>query len=212
MSGYPTALQNENLISRGEGGGAAEGAVRVERTDRQLVELVLAGDEAAFEEIFDRYKRLVASVAARYFRQQPQIEEIVQTTFTKAYFELKSFRGTHEASLGGWFARIAANACLDALRVQKRRPECELTDAEAGAVYEPAQTGGNSETQASDRDLAEKLLARLPAEDRALLQMLYAEEMSVSETAKALGWSVSKVKVRAWRARKSLRKILKKLL
>lgn len=211
MSSYPTALQNENLISRGDGDVTAEAALHAERTDRQLVDLVLAGDEAAFEEIFDRYKRLVAAVAVRYFRQSPEIEEIIQTTFTKAYFELKNFRGMHEASMGGWFARIAANACLDALRSQKRRPECELTDSEVIAFAEPA-TGADSESRASDRDLAEKLLARLPAEERALLQMLYAEEMSVSETAKALGWSVSKVKVRAWRARKSLRKILKSLM
>jgi RNA polymerase sigma-70 factor (ECF subfamily) len=210
MSSYPTVLQNENLMPR-EGEAATKNALHAERTDRQLVDMVLAGDEAAFEEIFDRYKRLVAAVAARYFRQPAEIEEAVQTTFTKAYFELKNFRGLHEASMGGWFGRIAANACLDALRVQKRRPECELTESEVMTFAEPANVS-DSESRTSDRDLAEKLLARLPPEDRALLQMLYAEEMSVNETARSLGWSASKVKVRAWRARRSLRKVLKTLL
>ena len=210
MSSYPTVLQNESLIPR-ECEAAAKSALHAERTDKQLAELVLAGDEAAFEEIFDRYKRLVAAVASRYFRQPAEIEEIIQTTFTKAFFELKNFRGLHTASMGGWFAKIAANACLDALRVQKRRPECELTEIEVIAFAEPSAVA-NSETVAVDRDLAEKLLARLPAQERALMQMLYAEEMSVNETAKALGWSASKVKVRAWRARRSLRRVLKSLM
>src|SRR5215469_7448832 len=93
----------------------------VSRSDKQLAELVLAGDEAAFEAIFDRHKRLVVSIAARYFRRPEQIEEIVQISFSKVYFELHNFRGAHELSLAGWLSRIARNACIDALRNQKRR-------------------------------------------------------------------------------------------
>src|SRR6476660_9570148 len=74
---------------------------RVERTDLQLVEMVLAGDETAFEDIFERHKRLVARTAARYFRRPEEVEEIIQIAFAKVYFELKNFRGIHELSLAG---------------------------------------------------------------------------------------------------------------
>ena len=72
--------------------------------------------------------------------------------------------------------------------------------------------GKNVESAVIDRDLADKLLARLSAEDRLVLVMLEAEELPVAEIAKLTGWSVSKVKVRAHRARASLRRVLGKLL
>ena len=210
---HSTTWQEEIKISAAEKTDADTAAMeRVERSDRQLVEMVLSGDEAAFEDIFERHKRLAANVAARYFRQPEQVEEAVQIAFSKMYFELKNFRGTHELSLAGWLSKITANACLDILRSQKRRPEdlaCELPDLESLGL---ASSGLSGEELHIDRDLAGKLLARLGAEDRVLLQMLYVDELSVAEAAKSFGWSVSKTKVRAWRARNALRKIVNKLL
>jgi RNA polymerase sigma-70 factor (ECF subfamily) len=216
MSSYQTALQNENLISRVDDP-SADAAVRGARTDRQLVDLVLAGDGGAFEQIFDRHKRMVAIVAGRYFRRPEQIEEIIQISFAKAFVEMANFRGLHDLSLASWLSRITVNACVDTLRNQKRKPEnlcCELTENEAESLVELAADGAARSVEADllDRDLAEKLLSRVGEEDRALLQMLYAEEMSVSEIAAVTGWSQSKVKIKAWRARNALRRIMKKYL
>ena len=212
MSTVQTALQNETLIRKSEDE-LIEAHVRAERTDAQLVGLVLAGDTAAFEFLFDRHKRLVATVAARYLRRPEQIEEIVQTAFAKVFVELKRFRGDHELSFPSWIARITTNTCLDLLRSQRRRPE-DLADDIAGfeAVQIENAEHRSSEDALIDRDLAEKLLANVAADDRALLHMLYAEEMSVSEIAEQFGWSVSKTKVKAWRARHTLRRIVKRYL
>lgn len=215
MSSFPTALQNENVITRGDDE-IADGAVRASRTDRHLVELVLAGDEFAFEQIFDRHKRMVAIVASRYFRKPDQIEEIIQISFAKAFVELAKFRGLHDLSLPSWLARITANACFDTLRSTRRKPEdlcCDLTDGEMGSLIEMTADGQRDAGEClADRDLANKLLGRVAADDRALLQMLYAEEMSIAEIAEVTGWTQSKVKVKAWRARNTLRRVLKKLL
>lgn len=215
MTSYQTALQNENVISRADDQ-AVDGAVRVARSDRHFVELVLAGDGSAFEQIFDRHKRMVAVVAGRYFRRPEQIEEIIQISFAKAFTELATFRGAHDLSLASWLSRIAVNACLDTLRTQKRKPEdlcCELSDDDSRSLAQVASNSlRNAESELLDRDLAEKLLSRLGEEDRAVLQMLYADEMSVAEIAEATGWSPSKVKIKAWRARNSLRRVLRKFL
>ena len=215
MSSYPSALQNENLITRADED-IAQSAVRVARSDSQLVELVLTGDETAFEQLFDRHKRMVALVASRYFRNTDQIEEIIQISFAKAFVELGNFRGRHDLSLASWLARITTNACYDWFRNSKRRPEhlcCELSDGELESFVELAASDSpDAEVLASNRDLTDKLLARLPADDRALLRMLYAEEMSVAEIADSTGWSQSKVKIKAWRARNAIRRVLKKLL
>lgn len=214
MSSIREAFQPEGILGYAGDEKVISGAVRAVRTDPQLIELVLAGDEYAFEQIFDRHKRIVARTAARYFQRPEQIEEIIQVAFAKAFVELPKFRGEHELSLPSWLGRIAANACLDTLRSQKRKPEdlqCELSTGEAETILDlTASPGQSSEESLISRDLSQKLLAHLPQDDRALLQMLYVEDMSVAEIGDLLGWSVSKVKIRAWRARHSLRKVLKK--
>jgi RNA polymerase sigma-70 factor, ECF subfamily len=206
-----TALQDETLIARVENE-AAGPHVRAELTDRQLVESSIDGSDEAFEQIFDRYKRPVAMVAAKFFRRPEQIEEIIQISFAKAFTELSRFRGQHDASLGSWLARIAANACLDQIRSKKRKPEdlnCDLSTSETETLLDLAESREqNAEESLSTRDLSAKLLSRLPDDDRALLQMLYADEMSVAEIAGLLGWSQSKVKIRAWRARNALRRVM----
>lgn len=194
-------------------------AAAEDSSDLALVSQARTGDEAAFEELFNRHKRRVSLIASRFFRQREQIEEVLQESFTKAYFALPDFSNTQENSFASWLARIAFNACYDELRRMKRRPESslsEVSDEESDWLKEnlfvAASAGGDIEAAAISRDLATKLLARLSPEDRLVLVMLDAEGMSVSEIAKAMKWSVPKVKVRAHRARASLRKALKRFL
>jgi len=216
MRSIREAFQRETILGYANDEKVVSGGVRAYRTDIQLVELVLAGDETAFEQIFDRHKRIVARTAARYFQRPEQIEEIIQIAFAKAFVELPKFRGEHELSLPSWLGRIAANACLDMLRSQRRKPEnleCDLSDGETQNLLDLTSSDGHSsEDRLVNRDLSQKLLGHLPDDDRVLLHMFYVEELSVAEISELLGWSVSKVKIRAWRARNSMRKVLKKYL
>ncbi|HEU4596007.1 MAG TPA: sigma-70 family RNA polymerase sigma factor [Pyrinomonadaceae bacterium] len=187
-------------------------------TDAALVARVREGDDPAFEELFNRHRRRVALVAGRFFRQRERIEEIVQESFTKAFFALPEFSNQREASFAAWVARIAFNTCYDELRRDKRRPESplsEVSEEEAAWLAEQLAdetAGSDIEASATAKDLAGKLLSRLSAEDRLLLVMLDVEGMSVSEIAASTKWSASKVKVRAHRARASLRRVLARFL
>ena len=189
-----------------------------EPSDVELVRSVRAGDESAFEELFLRHRRRVSLIASRFFRQREQIEEVVQESFTKAYFALDAFSNQQESSFAAWLARIAFNSCYDELRRLKRRPESLLSnvsDEEAAWLKEQVRdvgAGHDIEVATIARDLAGKLLARLSAEDRMVLVMLDVEGLSVAEIAKAINWSTSKVKVRAHRARVSLRRVLQRFL
>lgn len=189
-----------------------------EASDVELVSRVLGGEEDAFEELFNRHRRRVALIAGRFFRRREQIEEVVQESFTKAFFALTDFSNRQEASFAAWIARIAFNSSYDELRRIKRRPESALSNVseEEGAWLREQlradEPGGGAESSAISRDLASKLLSRLDPEDRVVLVMLDAEGLSVAEIAEALGWSVSKVKVRAHRARARLRGALKRFL
>lgn len=190
-----------------------------EPTDDALVKLVRAGDESAFERLFERHRGRVARVAARFFPRREAVEEIVQETFVKAYFALDTYAGAHAASFAAWLSQIAVNLCYDELRRQRRRPQ----HAETNITEEEAQQLGvrldkivsaapDIESDLVSRDLATKLLARLDAEDQLVLTLLDAEGHSVAEIAALTGWSQSKVKVRAHRARASLRRVLRKFL
>src|SRR4051812_17866097 len=120
-----TAWQSQILAPRSE---RIERSIYAESTDRQLVELTLAGDGSAFECIFDRHKRYVAIVASRYFQCPYQIEDVIQASFTKAYIELASFRGAHDLSLVSWLGRITATTCLNYLRSSKHRFESNFVE------------------------------------------------------------------------------------
>ncbi len=208
-------LQNERLIHLADND-AEPRPVSVESTDNQLVDLVLAGDEPAFEQLFERHKRLVAMIAGRHFRRYEEIEEIVQVTFAKAFTQMSKFRGRYDRSFSSWLVTIASNTCLDTLRSQRRKPEqlnCELDEHEAEALFNFAiATNENTEKSIADSDLAEKLLSHISPEDRGLLEMMYAEDMSVGDIAAAYGMTKSNVKIRAWRARATLRKALRKFM
>jgi RNA polymerase sigma-70 factor (ECF subfamily) len=188
----------------------------LERADAELAARARAGDEPAFEELFRRHRRRVALIASRFFRQREQVEEVVQESFTKAFFALSEFEGSRDASFAAWLARIAFNVSYDELRRQKRRPEGaleELTEEEAATLAGRLRGEGvDAEARAVSRDLAAKLLARLSPEDRLVLVMLDVEGLSVSEIANLLSWTGSKVKVRAHRARAHLRRVLQRFL
>ena len=161
------------------------------------------GDESAFAEIVRRYSPRVFSVASRFFRQRPLVEEAAQEVFLKAYTQLGSFEG--RGSLEGWLTRIATNTCLNILRSDEQN---WLEQQSAGDGGEPASV----ENSVVATDLADRLLSVLSPEDQKTLLMIDGEQASVKEVAEATGWSESKVKVRAFRARKKVREAMEKLL
>jgi RNA polymerase sigma-70 factor (ECF subfamily) len=186
-----------------------------ELPDAELAARARDGDEPAFEELFVRHRRRVALIASRFFRERHQIEEVVQESFTKAFFALGEFTNRRDASFAAWLARISFNACYDELRRQKRRPEgalSELTEEETASLRGRLRGERDAESEAVSRDLAAKLLARLSPEYRLVLVMLDVEGLSVAEIANLQGWTVSKVKVRAHRARAHLRRVLERFL
>ena len=174
------------------------------------------GDESAFAEIVRRYSPRVFSVASRFFRQRSLVEEAAQEVFLKAFTQLGSFEG--RGSMEGWLTRIATNTCLNMVRGAKRRPEftvSDLTEDEQGWLDQQSSDKGaqpSVENSVVATDLADRLLSVLSPEDQQALLMIDGEDASIKEVAEATGWSESKVKVRAFRARRKVREAMEKLL
>jgi len=184
----------------------------------ELARLARDGDESAFAEIMRRYSPRVFRVASRFYRRREQAEEAAQEVFLKAFTQLGSFEG--RGSMEGWLTRIATNTCLNLLRSAKRRPElnvADLTEDESGWLDSHLADASAERYQAVERslvaaDLAERVLGAMSPEDRLVLTMMDGEDAPVKEVADATGWSESKVKVRAFRARQKMRQAVEKLL
>jgi len=184
----------------------------------ELARHAQGGEESAFGEIVRRYSPRVFSVASRFFRQRSSVEEAAQEVFMKAFTQLKSFEG--RGSMEGWLTRIATNTCLNLIRSAKRRPEStvsDLTDDEnrwldAQLSDVASESRHSVEQTLIAADLADRVLNVLSPEDQMALLMMDGEDASVKEVAEATGWSESKVKVRAFRARKKVREAMEKLL
>jgi len=143
------------------------------------------------------------------------VEEAAQEVFLKAFTQLGSFEG--RGSLEGWLTRIATNTCLNMLRGAKRRPELtvsDLSEEEDRWIEQQLSTAGQPsvETNLVASDLADRLLSVLSPEDQQALLMIDGEQASIKEVAEVTGWSESKVKVRAFRARKKIREAMERLL
>jgi RNA polymerase sigma-70 factor (ECF subfamily) len=182
-------------------------------SDGELVHLVRQGDESAFELIFERHKRRVTAIAGRFF--QEHAEDILQECFIRAYLALPDFLDRGEGSFAAWLSKIAFNSCYDELRRRGRRresPVSELSESESQAIRGLTTDFASIESTTVSRDLANRLLGHLSAEDRVVLVLLDVEGLSVSEIAEIMGWSAAKVKIRAFRARSHLRRILVKFL
>ena len=135
----------------------------------------------------------------------------------KAFAQMKGFAG--RGSMEGWLTRIATNTCLNMLRSARRRPELvtsDLSEDETAWLETVSDFMGARAPDAEEKviaaNLAERVLETLPAEDRLALTMIDGEGASVNEVAEITGWSESKVKVRAFRARKKAREVLEKLV
>lgn len=185
--------------SRPTNNGRAMSVAIDEPTDELLIQSTLAGDDEAFAELVRRHKRKIFGIAARFARNDHELDDICQEIFVKAYQKLKSFRG--EAPFEHWVSRIAVHVCYDFLRKTRRDRDNVPLDAIEISVTD----------NVSPRDAAEILqwaLPRLSVDERLVITLLELEEKSVRETAELTGWSESNVKVRAFRARQALKKIL----
>ena len=179
--------------------------------DRRLAERIAGGDEAAFDELVERHFARVAGIAGRFFRQPDAAEEIHQEVFLKAFISIGSYRG--EVPLEHWLSRIAVNACYDALRRSRRRPETPIESVADPAADSPgpdaeAGDGASFWRQEQARIAADEMLAMLQPAERLVLTLMVLEDRSAADVADLTGWSVVNVKVRAFRARRKLKAML----
>jgi RNA polymerase sigma-70 factor (ECF subfamily) len=168
--------------------------------DEALVGRVLAGDLRALEALMRRYNRTLYRTARAILRDDAEAEDAVQEAYLRAYRALETFRG--ESKFSTWLIRIAANEAL--MRRRKNAGAANVVPLEAAAELQAREERGDHML----RRLLERRIDALPDDYRAVFVLRALEELSVEETAAALGIPEATVRTRFFRARGLLRESL----
>lgn len=173
-----------------------------------------AGDQRAFQHLFDKHKKRVINYCFRYCGNPAVAEELAQETFMRVYKAARRYRP--KARFSTWLFKIAANVCLNEIRKPVYRARMEsLDDAASPALSSdmgPSASGSEppdvlleeSEKHAKVQDA----INRLPEQQRAALLLRINEEFSYREIGHQIKRSEGHVKTLIYRGRQQLKKML----
>jgi RNA polymerase sigma-70 factor (ECF subfamily) len=188
----PTA--GVSLIGReGVAGGVSD--------DRSLLERIRRGDAGGAEELFERYAPALLRFADRMLSDRDSAEEVTQEVFVKVISRAHQYDG--RAAVSSWLFAIAANACRDRRRRDRRATVVPL---DAVADLPAANVGIEARISGREQRLAvRRALEGLSTEQREALVLARYHGLPYAEIARVLGISVGAVKTRIFRAVENLK-------
>jgi RNA polymerase sigma-70 factor, ECF subfamily len=205
------SAENPRLAPRAVGAHLPMSQPPDRHAEAQVVAAILAGNTHLFHDLIRPYERTVFSMAMALLRDPQEAEDVVQESFLKALRSLHAFRA--EARFSSWLVSIALNEARASLR--RRRDLKSLDndfDENHGIAPELLRDWRELPSEVLERLEVRKLLrdavTDLPLIYREVFLLREIEELSISESAQALGISVASVKVRLHRARIMLQRRL----
>ncbi len=172
-----------------------------ETDDRSLIERIRRGDTAGAGELFERYAPALLRFTDRMLSDRTAAEEVTQEVFVKVISRAHQYDGRSEVA--SWLFAIAANACRDRRRHDRRAPVVPLE-----AIPEPSQKGDGIEgslLKREKREAVRRALGTLSEEQREVLVLARYHGLPYVEVARVLGISVGAVKTRMFRAVETLK-------
>ena len=180
----------------------------MQKTDVELIHRILDGDDAAFTELVNKYKKSVHTLAWRKIGDFHIAEEITQDTFLKAYQKLSTLKKPQR--FASWLYVIASRRCLAWQRkkriLTKSMEETNCAQIEKTTYSDYVVNENTRITAETQRDVVKKLLAKLPESERTIITLHYFSEMSSSEIGAFLGVSANTIRSRLRRAQQRLKK------
>jgi RNA polymerase sigma-70 factor (ECF subfamily) len=171
--------------------------------DYDIIRQCLDGDADKFSLLVERHKSMLFSVAYRMLGDQDAANDMAQESFISAYVGLGDFH--HGSKFSTWLYQILMNKCRDYLRAGRNKVSVdEIAELRSDPKATPEEAASTHQTS----DAVQKALDGLPPEYREVIVLKHLEELDYREISKILGASVSALKVRAYRGREMLRKLL----
>jgi RNA polymerase sigma-70 factor, ECF subfamily len=182
--------------------------------DVQLMQLVSAGETAAFEELVERHQRLVVGTVARMLGSNSEVEDIAQQVFVRVWKSAKRY--VPRAKFTTWLLKITRNLVFNELRRRSRHGQVPLQaepeDEERPLRDERAMAPDASLLEQELQGTIEAAIAQLPETHRMAVVLRRYDELSYEEIAEILEQSVPAVKSLLFRARTELRTRLSRYL
>jgi RNA polymerase sigma-70 factor (ECF subfamily) len=183
------------------------------RDEAQIIASILAGNTHEFHDLIRPYERSVYVMALSLLHNEADAEDAAQEAFLKAFRNLAHFRG--EAKFSTWLISITLNEARSRLRSGKTMKMESLDEPPEGQGHvTPAllrdwrEIPSEALERQEVRSLLQQAVTDLPLIYREVFLLRDVEELSVNESADALGITVASVKVRLHRARIMLQKML----
>jgi RNA polymerase sigma-70 factor, ECF subfamily len=183
------------------------------RDEAEIIASILAGNTQAFHDLIRPHERSVYAMALAMLHNEADAEDAAQEAFLKAFRNLASFRG--EAKFSTWLVSIALNEARSRLRSKKAmKMESLDTPPEGEETVTPAllrdwrEIPSEALERKELRHLLQQAVVDLPLIYREVFLLRDVEELSINESAEALGITVASVKVRLHRARIMMQKKL----
>jgi RNA polymerase sigma-70 factor (ECF subfamily) len=161
------------------------------RADITLIERIVARDERAIGELYDRHSRLLFGLILRILRDRSEAEEVLQEVFVLVWNKADSYN-VALGSPAGWMVRVARNRAIDRLRANTVRIKAVESVPEPPAVESPEARAAVSEQQ---RTIARALDA-LPPDQRVLIEQAYFQGLTQTELAERFNLPLGTVKTR----------------
>ena len=180
-----------------------------ELTDSEIVNLALADNADAFDELMRRYKRPVLNFVYRMLGNAADAEDVAQEVFVRVFQNLRTNKPG--AKFSTWLFTLANHAAIDRLRWRKRHPTESLDSVTETSTSTPA-TALNEVHAHEIGDHIAAAVAQLPADQRAALILSEYHGQSYAEIAAVMRCSEKSVEARLYRAKQTLRRQLKFLL
>lgn len=168
-------------------------------SDDELVARALAGSEAAWLDLVNRYQRRVYNYALRMVGHQDDAFDLMQEIFMGVYRNLPGYRA--DGAFPAWLFRIASYRCTDHLR-RRRVHDAYLDDA--GVVLSRHEPDVAVLATHANRDIA-RALATLPVEQRHVVELKFFQGFTFDDVAAQLGISPNTAKTRLYAALRKLR-------
>ena len=177
--------------------------------DATLIRLIVRADADALSELYDRYSRLIFSLALATVGDHGAAEEITLDVFTRVWEKASTYRG-EQSKVTTWLTSIARHRSIDVLRRRGARGETQIIGwTELVSVAEPSVNGPEQAVELTmQRQRLRAALAGLPPEQRQVLTLAYFRGYTHSEIAEALGQPLGTVKTRIRLAMQKLRESL----
>lgn len=178
------------------------------KDETELVTASLSGDKLAFEEIINRYQKMVARTVKGMLGDTVYAEDIGQEVFIKLYYSLSEFRG--EAKLSTYIQRIAVNLTLNEIKRRKRFFSM-FSQTGNNEMHEFDVADFSTEEKNEASEVVGKALKSMDPKFRIIVMMRMLQGYSTKETAEILDLPLGTVLSRLSRAQEQLKEILEKL-